>query len=1019
MESVELEAMVLKALASFYQRHMTNPQEKKQADAFLRGFQLTPEAFEICGSLLDQLLGQSKLETVAKRTLAPDSVPVAFFSAQTLARKLRRQHAASSLDANFWTQRIITWLSCPTKLPKLVITQLLLALVALLPRVQTPNINFQASQDAARQCTPSFAVVFERYRHGNGQSVVGYALVHLTQHGVTPTVLAELLLLLVEEVDDLTERTARQRMQNEVDAWAPVVLDKLLPQLMHEASNPGKDNSLGTVETQETVLRALTSWLRYVAIASEMVVRNPLLLSLLDFFAREELFDAAVDLAVELVRSYAQDNLVVQWVTPRLLSLRGVFGTAAEAEDVDTCLGLCRIFTEIGESYLELLLQQHGAGNDDTALVDLLLDCMSHNDADVADVTIPFWFKLLAELQQRELSLRTDFKPRLERLAGLCMQKLQFQQEFTSLPADKQQDFKAFRQELGDILRECCELLGVEAVVQHCVHELNQICQMPPDERRWEEVEARLYCFRSIAREVEKRPTTLASVDAPTTLIFQHLEQFAEHPAICYTSCLIVSRYAGWLRMHPTLLLSQMKFLHTCITKSAEDACYAAWEVARAAAAAIRSLAMDCWSMIGDDLLAFYLHLEHHDIMEVEDQVLILEGLCAGVASVGDLPRILFVLEQIVKGIGQRLTTVFAAAAVKDHVQVVLDELLRLICIYEYLDITRLEGEKHPLVLLTEQFWPLFNQMLVLYRGHDELVERVCRCYKRILRCCGKQVVPLLPQLVDNLLAFYQAEPKSSYLYSASMVLKFVSPDDRASEMETLFARMLWTFIETTLPLFASRNEMEARPDVIEEFFYLMERAVRCVPHVLAAPAPACVNKSGQPQPVIASVVSSAVAALALSHNDANKAVLWFLEQVYVQSQTAGAGGTLNPLCACIRGLPDASTKTLVSYLLRGIVLGVMAPSRVDGEYGSAAGLLVQLAKVHGPKLQHWIAAWFDEATGGNFASAAVNFLTRDETQEFQTDLFAATSERAFRRKLRHFSKLCASRNTSLQECER
>ena len=80
---------------------------------------------------------------------------------------------------------------------------------------------------------------------------------------------------------------------------------------------------------------------------------------------------------MESVRSYSNNRLVVQWLAPRLLSLREAFGTAAEEEDVDSCLGLCRIFTEMGESYLKLL-QQHGDGNDIMALMGLLLNCMSY-----------------------------------------------------------------------------------------------------------------------------------------------------------------------------------------------------------------------------------------------------------------------------------------------------------------------------------------------------------------------------------------------------------------------------------------------------------------------------------------------------------------------------------------------------------------------------------------------------------------------------------------------------------------
>ncbi|KAG6622420.1 uncharacterized protein IUM83_05561 [Phytophthora cinnamomi] len=413
-DGAQLEGVVLAALDSLYQPHLTNPEATRAADAFLRGFQLTPAAFSVCASLLDQLLPEN-----STAALNSDSVPAVFFSAQTLANKLRRQASTSSCDYAGWSTRIVTWLSSSAKLPKMVVTQLLLALVATLPRLQPQDLKLQDAQSSANSPSQLLALVQESYAQCNGQSVVGYALLHLAQHGVPPSVLAELLLLLVEEADALAERSLRQRMQDEVDAWAPAVLDRLLPQVMHEA------NSNRSVEAQETGLRALTSWLRYVRVDAEVVVRNPLLHSLLGFLARDELFDASVDLAVEVVHSYAHQNLVVQWLAPR-------------------------IFTEMGEAYLELLLQQHAAGNDHAALVDLLLDCMSCPDAEVADVTIPFWFRLLQGLQHRVTpALMAQYKPRLERLASLCMQKLQFREEFPSLPVDKQQDFRASARNWG------------------------------------------------------------------------------------------------------------------------------------------------------------------------------------------------------------------------------------------------------------------------------------------------------------------------------------------------------------------------------------------------------------------------------------------------------------------------------------------------------------------------------------------------------------------------------------------
>lgn len=995
------------ALGSLYQLHTTNVQEMQTADSFLRGFQLTPAAFDVCASLLDQLL-LSSVGRPNSAPLNPDCVPSVFFSAQTLAIKLRRQPQTSNLDADAWFKRIVNWLCCGMRLPKVVITQLLLALVATLSHLQVQAFKPRSKQDLDRSGNQLYAVVQDTCVQCNGQSVVGYALEQLVQQMVPPTVLAELLLLLVEEVNSLTDRSAKQRMQNEVDAWAPAVLDRLLPQVMHEVSKHQRGTSLDSVETQETVLCALTSWLRYVRIDAQVVVNNPLLHSLLNFLDRNELFDASIDLAVQLVASYAQDPVVAQWLLPRFLSLRAVFGSAAEAEDLDTCLGLCRIFTEMGEAYLATLLDIE---NEFVALVDILLDCMSYSDSEIADVTIPFWLNFLEKMRRRDFSKSlAQYQPRLIRLSGLCMQKLQFQDEFPSLPADKQQDFKAFRQELGDILRDCCHLLGVEAVLQHCVDGLSRIFQASAELRKWEAVEAHLYCFRSIAHELEKSKANTETLDASMSQIFQHLPHFAAHPAICYTACLIVSRYAKWLHAHPMSLSTLVKFLTSCVTKSAEDTCYKEWEVARAAGAAVRALAIDCWSMLGQDIVTFYLQIEQTEVMAVEDQVLILEGICIGVSSLKDTPQVLAVLDQLMMGIGQRLTSLFASSAAAKSVQIALDELLRLMCLYEYLNIFDYQGEKHPLVLLTEQLWPLFNQMLALYRGHDELVERVCRCYKRILRTCGPQIAVLLPQLVDNLLAFYQAEPKSSYLYTASMVLKFFA-NNSSSDFDPLFARMLFMLIETTTPIIVSVNDMKAHPDVVEEFFYLMERAIRCVPQVLAAPVSA--SSSDLKCPLLAKILSYAVSALSISHNDVNKAVLCFLEQVYVQSETSVK---LVSLCVSNATIHEEDKKRMVSCLLRGVVLGTMSPSRVDAEYGSIAGLLVHLATTNGPQLQQWIAEWFDQATAGSFATATVNFLTPDEALVFQNELFCAENERSFRRTIRHFGKLCASRNTSLKD---
>lgn len=47
---------------------------------------------------------------------------------------------------------------------------------------------------------------------------------------------------------------------------------------------------------------------------------------------------------------------IVGFVVPRVMQLKTMYIEAAGSEDFETCRGLCRIFTEMAESYIELII---------------------------------------------------------------------------------------------------------------------------------------------------------------------------------------------------------------------------------------------------------------------------------------------------------------------------------------------------------------------------------------------------------------------------------------------------------------------------------------------------------------------------------------------------------------------------------------------------------------------------------------------------------------------------------------
>jgi hypothetical protein len=175
----------------------------------------------------------------------------------------------------------------------------------------------------------------------------------------------------------------------------------------------------------------------------------------------------------------------------------------------------------------------------------------------------------------------------------------------------------------------------------------------------------------------------------------------------------------------------------------------------------------------------------------------------------------------------------------------------------------------------------------------------------------------------------------------------------------------------------------------VEEFFYLMERSLKCIPKMLI--------ESVFFQPTI----QCATASFQVIHNEANKSAFCYLEQVFRFCHTS----TIHSMISIIQELFHGPIGTeLVFQVFKGIVYGRLPSSRIDADYGSAAGLFVQLAKVDGNFFQQLLTNFFTQE------QQVVTWLQPEENQRFLQDLFTSKDERTFRRTVRHFGRLCGSR---------
>jgi transportin-3 len=147
------------------------------------------------------------------------------------------------------------------------------------------------------------------------------------------------------------------------------------------------------VKVREQVLRCLHSWIKYVNIRPALLQQTQLVDFIFAILQANDLnvyggdlFEISVDVIIEIIRCYPSDRrenmVLVQKFIPLLMALgndhSSPFRKAVQEEDEDGMRDYCRIFTEMGESYMSLIM--HHEDLNQAQLVDLVLDCSAIPD---------------------------------------------------------------------------------------------------------------------------------------------------------------------------------------------------------------------------------------------------------------------------------------------------------------------------------------------------------------------------------------------------------------------------------------------------------------------------------------------------------------------------------------------------------------------------------------------------------------------------------------------------------------
>ena len=695
----------------------------------------------------------------------------------------------------------------------------------------------------------------------------------------------------------LADETRRFKMRDHLISSAPLTFSFL-------------QDTLQNSEHTSRVLKTIHIWVRYVPIRPESLAESPLLPWTAQAMMQPEFLEVAADVLVEVLRMYPSHHSgnegLVQQMIPLLSNLP--LHAALRSGDEDVMRAYCRVITEMGESYMSLILFSHKRplqplpSKESTQLVEAVLMCAHIPDNEIAGITLFFWYRLVSEMENIEpyewrQTIVDIYSPILLQLVQVCVSCLmRYPDDFDEVAEDIVEDLERHRLYVEDTIDDCCRLLGERGPLQQVSRVLHEEVQraMGRQEMEWQGLESCFSCLGAMHRFVPS--------DEPEVLpyCFNLIPQLPTGiRPLRYSACKLVGRYSSWLTCHPEYLQSLLPYLAQGLSDP---------DCAPAAAVAIKELCSRSNRRVSvlEPVVQLYEELSANPgRIDVKDEIRILEGACQAVSQAvkdSDSDGRHF-LSRIVTPIGNRFLSLVHDPTTSP--QRIIPEIERFTAIVRFLVLPFVPPNTHPLVELLQSIWSLLDEAVNRYPNDNALCEAICRLHKHTMRTVGaKAYTPMIEYLMNQLIECFARSHQSSFLYGASICITEYGQDQTYTEK-------LFKMIATMAAAFFSFNrdlsELTNHPDVAEEFFYLIGRMVSYCPDPLVH------------SPLLESVLLCAVVGMQIEHHGANRGILKFIENIVTYG--AEINVQVKPQSqAAIEHLFSAHGQAITSNLTKSIV---------------------------------------------------------------------------------------------------
>lgn len=336
-----------------------------------------------------------------------------------------------------------------------------------------------------------------------------------------------------------------------------------------------------TPQIHNLVFEVLSNWVNVAEISAAQLAQTPLFDFVFDALKSEQLFDNAAELLCEVIHETLEvdDNMaVIEKIVPRLVDL--VPQLEQDKEDSDKLRRWAQIYCEAGETY-RMLIVHHTSSF--LPLVQAIAECANNSDLDIVQITFGFWYRF-GQTLGKQRSIPPEITKVYQNVLDMFIRHIHFPADVAATSLQDAEDFRAFRHDIGDVLKDCSYVLGADFVLDRMYQVLTSALErgMSGTVVAWQEVEAPIFGMRALGGEID-----WTQQNEKILKIMEILPALPRHPRVRYAATMLMSRYTPWVAKHPEFIPSQLEY----ITVSFQDEDL---EVVSAAGHALKYLCQDC-----------------------------------------------------------------------------------------------------------------------------------------------------------------------------------------------------------------------------------------------------------------------------------------------------------------------------------------------------------------------------------------------------------------------------------------